>query len=459
MSTSPVPSQAPSAANPIARAAQLLREAAAELKNGHALRGAEYDWTSEPEAKAVHDEHLAVAAALDAFQYEKPLAEAMAAAVMPSDDEVDAVLKLCGWLSDTRHDAERRRQIRSSFRRTIHEAFKLGVEAARRSQPEPHTSMPDFWSVDVHVDAERLVSIGHNWLSGKELGQAQERAIIGAAQHLLAFVGFGLPRPDFDPDADEAAAHGAVTGELAAHQPSASSAAAGPSAELADYHGPDDTPHPVLLALSEHDNPCESTAEAIARIAALHAEIDVLRPLLLRAQAQEEAKTDRLAAEYWREQARATACVTSMADAQSDDYAAQKLAESKGYPWGTLTEHGRSLMRRLAQSASIAAAPQPDGWLPVHFRGGRFYGGPLRTEAEAKAYIQQVHQMSDSITLHARPFVFADRPPAPQQAAPELHPGTADLLECKAATVFAGPDGADSIADAARARAKEGGST
>ncbi len=265
MSTSPAPSQAPTAANPIARAAQLLREGAQELK--------EYGWTAEPEAKAVYDEYLAVAAALDAFQYEKPLAGAMTAAAMPSDDEVDAVLKMCGWLSDTRHDAERRRQIRSSFRRTIHEAFRLGVEAARRPQPEPHTDMPDFWSVDVHVDAERLVSIGHNWLSGKELAQAEERAIIGAAQHLLAFVGFGLPRPDFDPDADEAAAHGAVTGELAAHQPSASSAAARPSAELADYHGPDDTPHPVLIALSEHDNPCEDTDEALARIAALRTEL------------------------------------------------------------------------------------------------------------------------------------------------------------------------------------------
>ena len=65
---------------------------------------------------------------------------------------------------------------------------------------------------------------------------------------------------------------------------------------LEEYRGPDDTPHPVLLALSEHDSPCDDTAEAIARIAALRAEIEHLRPFLLRAQAHQEAETDRLAA-------------------------------------------------------------------------------------------------------------------------------------------------------------------
>lgn len=66
---------------------------------------------------------------------------------------------------------------------------------------------------------------------------------------------------------------------------------------LADYQGPDDTPHPVLLALSEHDSPCDDTAEAIARIAALRAEIEHLRPFQWRAQAHQEAEADRLAAE------------------------------------------------------------------------------------------------------------------------------------------------------------------
>lgn len=59
----------------------------------------------------------------------------------------------------------------------------------------------------------------------------------------------------------------------------------------------------LLEALSEHDDPCEDAADATARVAALRAEIEHLRPFLLRAQAQEEAETERLAAEYWRDQA------------------------------------------------------------------------------------------------------------------------------------------------------------
>jgi len=51
--------------NPIARAAELLRECAADLKLCHTV-GDTDDWTGEDEAKAAHDEYLAVAAALDA---------------------------------------------------------------------------------------------------------------------------------------------------------------------------------------------------------------------------------------------------------------------------------------------------------------------------------------------------------------------------------------------------------
>ncbi|MDA8444794.1 DUF4406 domain-containing protein [Paracidovorax valerianellae] len=75
--------------------------------------------------------------------------------------------------------------------------------------------------------------------------------------------------------------------------------------ELGEYEDNNGEPHPVLLALSEHDDPCESNADALARIKALRAEIEHMRPFQLRAQAQEEAETDRLAAEYWREQDRA----------------------------------------------------------------------------------------------------------------------------------------------------------
>ena len=50
---------------PIAQAARLLRAAAKDIKDCH-TRGDE-DWSGEPEALAAHDEHLAVAQALEPF--------------------------------------------------------------------------------------------------------------------------------------------------------------------------------------------------------------------------------------------------------------------------------------------------------------------------------------------------------------------------------------------------------
>jgi hypothetical protein len=49
--------------NPIARAVEILRESAAELKLSHTVGGSD-DWTGEDEAKAAHDEYLAVAQAI-----------------------------------------------------------------------------------------------------------------------------------------------------------------------------------------------------------------------------------------------------------------------------------------------------------------------------------------------------------------------------------------------------------
>ncbi|MFY9479142.1 MAG: hypothetical protein WAQ08_15970 [Aquabacterium sp.] len=62
-------------------------------------------------------------------------------------------------------------------------------------------SMPQYWSVDVTVDGESIVSIGHEHLSGsRALDERDEETIKGAAQHLLSFVGYGLPPCTFDPD-------------------------------------------------------------------------------------------------------------------------------------------------------------------------------------------------------------------------------------------------------------------
>ena len=76
--------------------------------------------------------------------------------------------------------------------------------AAQAAPTEPVT-MPSHWSVSVTADGDTLVSIGNDWLSGsRALEQYDERVIIGAAQHLLSFVGYGLPPCNFDPDADNA---------------------------------------------------------------------------------------------------------------------------------------------------------------------------------------------------------------------------------------------------------------
>ncbi len=79
-------------------------------------------------------------------------------------------------------------------------------EIAANVAPESQSiGMPQYWSVTVNVNGQDIVSIGHDWLSGsRPLGNEDERTIIGAAQHLLSFVGYGLPPSDFDPDAPAA---------------------------------------------------------------------------------------------------------------------------------------------------------------------------------------------------------------------------------------------------------------
>ena len=68
--------------------------------------------------------------------------------------------------------------------------------------------------------------------------------------------------------------------------------------------------------------------------------------------------------------------------------------------------------RAPADSVTAPAGAEVVGWLPVHSNGHKFYGAPLKTEAEAKQYINQVHQSSDSVTLIARPFTWIATPPA-----------------------------------------------
>lgn len=86
-----------------------------------------------------------------------------------------------------------------------------------------------------------------------------------------------------------------------------------------------------------------------------------------------------------------------------------------------LVDGGSGTLRELINDAADAiragwraqptASGEVVGWLPVHSNGHKFYGAPLKTEAEAKQYINQVHQSSDSVTLIARPFTWIATPP------------------------------------------------
>lgn len=84
-------------------------------------------------------------------------------------------------------------------------------------------SMPQYWSVAVNVDGSDIVSIGHNWLSGnRPLESNDEQTILGAAQHLLSFIGYGMPKSSFDPDDAAAPAVPAPVARPAPFHPSAS---------------------------------------------------------------------------------------------------------------------------------------------------------------------------------------------------------------------------------------------
>ena len=77
-------------------------------------------------------------------------------------------------------------------------------QVAPKAAPD-HPPMPENWGVVVSVNSENILCIGQDYLHGKrELSEAEELAIVGMAQHLLAFVGYGLPPSIFDPDDDAA---------------------------------------------------------------------------------------------------------------------------------------------------------------------------------------------------------------------------------------------------------------
>lgn len=79
-----------------------------------------------------------------------------------------------------------------------HLRARPAVEPAALDEDSP---MPKHWSVTVEKDGESHLTLSHNHYCGEP--DLDEALIVGAAKHLLSFVGYGLPRSTFDPDADE----------------------------------------------------------------------------------------------------------------------------------------------------------------------------------------------------------------------------------------------------------------
>lgn len=87
-------------------------------------------------------------------------------------------------------------------------------------QAEEFPDMGHGWCVAVERDGELELSISEDGVCGK--GAPDEALIVGAAKHLLAFVGYGLPPCSFDPDAatpPTPAREGRTDGEPMAGEP------------------------------------------------------------------------------------------------------------------------------------------------------------------------------------------------------------------------------------------------
>lgn len=88
------------------------------------------------------------------------------------------------------------------------EYLHSGSSWNERAVPSPGTpsdetpEMGEGWCVTVERWGDAVLTISDQHYSGKELAKADEALIIGAAKHLLAFVGYGLPPSTFDPEPD-----------------------------------------------------------------------------------------------------------------------------------------------------------------------------------------------------------------------------------------------------------------
>ncbi|WP_234265663.1 hypothetical protein [Hydrogenophaga sp. NFH-34] len=70
------------------------------------------------------------------------------------------------------------------------------IKAGRMRQldDDDFPPMHEHWQVEVLANNEKLVSIGRDWVCGlRDLSEMDENTIVGAARHLLSFMGCGLP--------------------------------------------------------------------------------------------------------------------------------------------------------------------------------------------------------------------------------------------------------------------------
>jgi len=51
----------------------------------------------------------------------------------------------------------------------------------------------EYWQVIVEANAENILTIGWNWVGGRELSDDDEATIRKCAHHLLAFIGDPIP--------------------------------------------------------------------------------------------------------------------------------------------------------------------------------------------------------------------------------------------------------------------------
>ncbi|MCX7509586.1 hypothetical protein OSS46_29675 [Delftia tsuruhatensis] len=238
----------------------------------------------------------------------------------------------------------------------------LYAGAAPAAVAPEHPPMPETWAVVASIEGQDVVCISSNALSGKgELTESEEQAVIGMAQHLLAFVGYGLPPCDFDADDEPAPAP-------------ALEAPAAPPVPADDFRG--DTPSLVrnIVALLELDAdgalvPHGVGGHARGLLSAAAARLAAAP----QAPAQEAPAATALAAEFTDQSiADPVEKARRYLKAMADEAPNSVYFFDDGYPRRASSQDAKAALVVLEQLAARAPAPQapaapsglPSGWVP-----------------------------------------------------------------------------------------------